>query len=163
MQADRWVRRSQYGREGDCDQETIRPQQRRLSSRETATVWAVSRKSEFGRLVKEMNFLSAHQSSSPITPATQYVSTMCRRLTPNIARRSSIGLGDRPRRHSAGTNFLRPRGPALARHGRVEDGRGSLGPMANAPFPIPAHRHGHADFRHPALRLASPRGTRRGS
>jgi hypothetical protein len=34
--------------------------------------------------------------------------------------------------------------------GRVEDGRGSLGPMANAPFPIPAHRHGHADFRHPA-------------
>src|SRR5262249_26020043 len=26
--------------------------------------------------------------------------------------------------------------------GRVEDGRGSLGPMANAPFPIPAHRNG---------------------
>jgi len=25
MQADRWVRRSQYGREGDCDQETVRP------------------------------------------------------------------------------------------------------------------------------------------
>src|SRR5664279_1286677 len=24
--------------------------------------------------------------------------------------------------------------------GRVEDGRGSLGPMANAPFPIPARR-----------------------
>jgi len=35
--------------------------------------------------------------------------------------------------------------------------------MANAPFPIPAHRTGHADFRHPALRLASPQGTRRGS
>jgi hypothetical protein len=40
--------------------------------------------------------------------------------------------------------------------GRVEDGRGSLGPMANAPFPIPAHRTGRADFRHPALRLVSP-------
>src|SRR5262245_1654514 len=48
------------------------------------------------------------------------------------------------------------------RFGRVEDGRGSLGPMANAPFPIPAHQTGRADFRHPAFRLASPRGTRRG-
>src|SRR5947208_4715444 len=46
--------------------------------------------------------------------------------------------------------------------GRVEDGRGSLGPMASAPFPIPAHRTGRADLRHPALRLASPLGTRRG-
>src|SRR5262249_280876 len=45
--------------------------------------------------------------------------------------------------------------------GRVEDGRGSLGPMANAPFPIPAHRTGRAALPHPALRLASPRGTRR--
>jgi hypothetical protein len=45
--------------------------------------------------------------------------------------------------------------------GRVEDGRGSLGPMASAPFPIPAHRTGRADFPHPALRLASPRGTRK--
>src|SRR5580693_7251561 len=52
--------------------------ERRLSSRETATVWAVSRKSEFGRLVKEMNFLFAHQSSSPITPAMQSVSPMGR-------------------------------------------------------------------------------------
>jgi hypothetical protein len=34
--------------------------------------------------------------------------------------------------------------------------------MANAPFPIPAHQTGRADFRHPAFRLASPRGTRRG-
>src|SRR5262245_24570733 len=47
------------------------------------------------------------------------------------------------------------------REGRVEDGRGSLGPVANAPFPIPAHRTGRADLRHPALRLDSPRGTRR--
>jgi len=47
--------------------------------------------------------------------------------------------------------------------GRVEDRRGSLGPVANAPFPIPAHRTGRADFRHPALRLASPQGTRRRS
>ena len=46
------------------------------------------------------------------------------------------------------------------RNGRVEDGRGSLGPMANAPFPIPAHQTGRADFRHPAFRLASPQGIR---
>jgi hypothetical protein len=26
------------------------------------------------------------------------------------------------------------------RRGKVEDGRGSLGPMASAPFPIPAHQ-----------------------
>src|SRR5262245_62901581 len=45
--------------------------------------------------------------------------------------------------------------------GRVEDGRGSLGPMANAPFPIPAHQTERADFRHSAFRLASPKGTRR--
>src|SRR5215510_7844840 len=37
------------------------------------------------------------------------------------------------------------------------------GLLANAPFPILARRTGRADFRHPALRLASPRGTRRGS
>src|ERR1700720_2732486 len=46
--------------------------------------------------------------------------------------------------------------------GRVEDGRGRLGPMAIAPFPIPAHRTGLAELPHPALRLASLRGTRRG-
>src|SRR6202140_5131717 len=46
-------------------------------------------------------------------------------------------------------------------YGRVEDGRGSLGPMANAPFPTPAHQTGRADFRHPAFRPASPQGTRR--
>jgi ABC transporter substrate binding protein len=44
---------------------------------------------------------------------------------------------------------------------RVEDGRGSLGPMASAPFPILAHRTGRADRRHPALRLASLQGPRR--
>ena len=43
-------------------------------TRETATVWAASRKSEFGRLVKEMNFHFARRSSSPIWPATQSVS-----------------------------------------------------------------------------------------
>src|SRR5207247_1451043 len=51
----------------------------------------------------------------------------------------------------------------LAMHGergRVEDGRGSLGPMASAPFPIPAHRTGRTDFRYPALRLVSSQGTR---
>jgi hypothetical protein len=62
-----------------ADRVAVRPEfasdnsgsRRRLSSRETATVWAVPRKSEFGRLVKEMNFLSAHQSSNPICPANQ--------------------------------------------------------------------------------------------
>src|SRR6185295_4199803 len=47
--------------------------------------------------------------------------------------------------------------------GAVEDGRGGLGPEAITPFPIPAHRTGRADFRHPALRPASPRGIRRGN
>src|SRR5215813_2898830 len=41
---------------------------------------------------------------------------------------------------------------------RVEDERGGLGPVANAPFPIPAHRTGRADLRHPAFRLASSTG-----
>src|SRR5262245_59196259 len=35
--------------------------------------------------------------------------------------------------------------------------------MASAPFPIPAHRTGRAELPHPALRLASPQGPRRGS
>src|SRR5215472_15259923 len=52
---------------------------------------------------------------------------------------------------------------ARVRGGRVEDGRGSWGPMAITPFPISAHRTGGPDFRSPALRLASPQGTRRGS
>jgi hypothetical protein len=45
--------------------------------------------------------------------------------------------------------------------GRVENGRGSLGPMASTPFPILAHRTGLAELPHPALRLASPPGPRR--
>ena len=44
--------------------------------------------------------------------------------------------------------------------GKVEDRRGSLGPMANAPFPIPAHQTERADFRHSAFRLASTQGPR---
>ncbi len=39
--------------------------------------------------------------------------------------------------------------------GRVEDGRGRC-----APFPVPAHQIGRADFRHPAFRLASPHSFR---
>jgi hypothetical protein len=39
-----------------------------------------------------------------------------------------------------------------SRLGRVEDGRGS-----SAPFPVPAHQTGRADFPHPAFRLVSPR------
>src|SRR5229473_3078231 len=63
--------------------------------------------------------------------------------------------------------FIFEPAPRLRQHrrkvgfGRVEDGRGSLGPLAIAPFPIPAHQTGRADFRHPAFRLASPQGTRR--
>lgn len=39
---------------------------------------------------------------------------------------------------------------------RVEDGRGGI-----APFPVPAHQTGRADFPHPAFRLASPQSPRR--
>ena len=39
---------------------------------------------------------------------------------------------------------------------RVEDGRGGI-----APFPVPAHQTGRADFPHPAFRLVSSHGTRR--
>jgi hypothetical protein len=49
---------------------------------------------------------------------------------------------------------------SVSSSGRVEDGRGSLGPMASAPFPIPAHQTERADFRHSAFRLASPQGPR---
>src|SRR5260370_27927593 len=46
----------------------------------------------------------------------------------------------------------------------VESRMGAVawGSLAIAPFPIPAHQTGRADFRHAAFRLASPRGTRRG-
>lgn len=44
----------------------------------------------------------------------------------------------------------------LGRACRVEDGRGGT-----APFPVPAHQTGRADFPHPAFRLASPQGPRR--
>src|SRR5260370_21586745 len=56
-----------------------------------------------------------------------------------------------------------PATASIVSSGRVEDGRGSWGPMAITPFPISAHRTGGPDFRSPALRLASPQGTRRGS
>src|SRR3984893_19024104 len=45
--------------------------QRRPFSWEDATVSAGSSNSELRRLLKEMNILSAHRSSSPTTPATQ--------------------------------------------------------------------------------------------
>src|SRR3954452_13763907 len=50
-----------------------------------------------------------------------------------------------------------------SRTGAVESrGRARwLGPCGNAPFPVPAHQTGRADFPHPAFRLVSPRGTRR--
>jgi hypothetical protein len=52
--------------------------QRRLFPWEFGTVCAGVSKTELWRLLKEMNFLSAHRSSSPMTPATQSVSPMCR-------------------------------------------------------------------------------------
>jgi hypothetical protein len=45
--------------------------------------------------------------------------------------------------------------PPQVRLGRVEDGRGSLGLLANTPFPITAHRTARAELPHPGLRLAS--------
>ena len=50
--------------------------------------------------------------------------------------------------------------PAVSNLGRVQDGRGGLGHVGMAPFPVPAHQTGRADFPHPAFRLGSPRGTR---
>src|SRR5436309_1314563 len=44
--------------------------------------------------------------------------------------------------------------------GRVEERRGDWGPLAIAPFPLPAHRTGRADFPHPALRPASSQDPR---
>src|SRR3954470_4932951 len=57
---------------------------------------------------------------------------------------------------SSSTGVTRRRGAR-----RVEDGRGGLGPCDIAPFPVPAHQTGRADFPHPAFRLVSPHGTRR--
>src|SRR5881398_2969698 len=51
----------------------------------------------------------------------------------------------------------------VAALGRVEDGRGGLGRVGIAPFPVPARQTGRAGFPHPAFRLASPRGTRQGA
>ena len=47
--------------------------------------------------------------------------------------------------------------------GRVEEGRGGLYRIGITPFPFPAHQTGRANFPHPAFRLASSRGTRRGA
>ena len=46
---------------------------------------------------------------------------------------------------------------------RVEEGRGGLYRIGITPFPFPAHQTGRANFPHPAFRLASSRGTRRGA
>jgi hypothetical protein len=57
---------------------TVKPNRERSFSREPATVCAKAPESETARRVKEMNFLSAHQSSNPTTPAMQSVSRTCR-------------------------------------------------------------------------------------
>src|SRR5262249_47025588 len=66
--------------------------------------------------------------------------------------------------HRAGIKYIRKRTEIaqckVGSCGRDEDGRGSLGPKANAPFPIPAHQTERADFRHSAFRLASPQDPR---
>src|SRR6476620_409618 len=47
----------------------------------------------------------------------------------------------------------------FCRLSRVEERRGDA--LMRAPFPLPAHQTGQADFPHPAFRQASSRGTRR--
>src|SRR6202161_4222800 len=47
--------------------------------------------------------------------------------------------------------------------GRVEEGRGVLRALPIAPFPIPAHQTGRADFPHPAFRLVSSQTHERAS
>ena len=46
---------------------------------------------------------------------------------------------------------------------RVEDGRGGCALKSPAPFPVPAHQTGRADFQHPAFRLTLPYDPRRAS
>jgi hypothetical protein len=43
---------------------------------DSGTVYVGSGKSEYYRMFKEMNFLSAHRSSNPICPATESVSAV---------------------------------------------------------------------------------------
>ena len=47
--------------------------------------------------------------------------------------------------------------------GKVEEGRGSFGHGGIAPFPFPAHQTGRAVCPHPAFRIASLQGARRGA
>ena len=49
------------------------------------------------------------------------------------------------------------------RMSRVEDGRGGCALKNPAPFPVPAHQTGRADFQHPAFRLTLPYDPRRTS
>jgi hypothetical protein len=72
------VRGSQCGRQGDRGQERIPLEQRRSFSLGTAVVSAEAPEFEITRHVKEMNFLSAHRSSSPTWSGMQSVSAMCR-------------------------------------------------------------------------------------
>lgn len=46
---------------------------------------------------------------------------------------------------------------------RVEDGRGGYALKNPAPFSVPAHQTGRADFQHPAFRLTLPYDPRRAS
>jgi hypothetical protein len=78
--------------------------QRRLFSRERATVCAGSGKSEPLRFLKEMNILSAHQSSSPICPPAHRRSSTSRsrigswspRMVAPCGRFSSASTATRP-------------------------------------------------------------------
>jgi hypothetical protein len=60
--------------EGAYGQRAIYPLTEKLFSRDRKTVCDGSGESEQCRMFKEMNILSAHQSSNPICPATQSVS-----------------------------------------------------------------------------------------
>src|SRR3954447_1480086 len=50
---------------------------------------------------------------------------------------------------------------AVGAHVESRTGAVAWALCGNAPFPVPAHQTGRADFPHPAFRLVSPRGTRR--
>jgi hypothetical protein len=62
--------------EGAFRQRAIQSLKEKLFSRDDGTVCGGSGKSEYCRMFKEMNFLSAHQSSNPICPAMESVSAV---------------------------------------------------------------------------------------
>src|SRR3954453_6421021 len=99
-------------------------------------------------------------SRPPSKAAVTFLPPMAGKENPGSISSSMAGVAI-PVRHQAWSQHpnltpnqeLGPCPPAKpSRLGRVEDGRSS-----SAPFPVPAHQTGRADFPHPAFRLVSPR------